>query len=387
VFVLAQGPFAADPTPAFPRAVGSPGPAPLSGGFDMNGPPPSLLAASLKHQPALPVPPLLPAPRRDLPPGPGVARSSEAVPVGASSLLRQATPSSGELRGWEGDAARSGRGSSLGPDLGWWGPLAAARGAPASEGLRQEAAMREWYSNSEQVSAGGELPADAGGPPRERMRPALSLAELVGSMDWLAGHQQARPPPLAWPHPATAPSLFPAQPGVELPAGGAAATLLNGLAGGGAAPQSSTRLRLSPSQNSAFSAPARGGPLAPLHPPITLAEILARPSGSSQQGGQSSPSSTLLEKQASGTSQEAAKRRQRRGKGAKPKDGAAPPEGEGDPAEAPEGEEGSTKRGTKPRGKRGCPVCGNLLAAAAADCPKCGHIFRPSKWNMRTTHG
>lgn len=167
------------------------------------------------------------------------------------------------------------------------------------------------------------------------------------------------------------------QPSGEPITGGVSFSLLNGLAVGGG----SNRVRLSPSQNSAFSAPASRAPnLTPLHPPITLAEILSRSQNSSQGGAiQSSPSSTRIEKQTSGMSQEVSKRK-RGGRGVKQKDG----EGEGDPLE---GEEGAGKRGTKPRGKRECPMCGNLLAAAAADCPKCGHIFRPSKWNTRASHG
>eukprot|EP00850_Spirogloea_muscicola_P019440 SM000190S04876 [mRNA] locus=s190:149063:152549:- [translate_table: standard] len=35
------------------------------------------------------------------------------------------------------------------------------------------------------------------------------------------------------------------------------------------------------------------------------------------------------------------------------------------------------------RGKRRCPICQAMIAAAAADCSHCGHMFRPSKWNRQ----
>ncbi|GAQ82600.1 hypothetical protein KFL_001170050 [Klebsormidium nitens] len=354
--VSLPGHFGVDPAPPFARGTHSPpGDAKPGGGLHMNGPPPLFLATSIKH-----VPP----------------------------------PPSMDQRAWENDALRGTRnGNALqGGEPGWWG---GPRGTPHSEGLRLEAAMREWGSNGGRAGTQGDQstvqPLEQGDPSRPHNAPPqnnLSLVDLVGSMEWLARRQQAQQGPAVWPGGGVPGGEIHSPGGDETKwggesmgaqhAGGINFNLLNGLATGGG----SNRLRLSPSHNSAFSAPAsRGVNLTPIHPPITLAEILARPQNSSQGGAmQSSPSSTRLEKQPSGQSQEVSKKRSRGGRGLKAKDG----EGDGDP---PDCEEAVAKRGAKPRGKRECPMCGNLLAAAAADCPKCGHIFRPSKWNTRATQG
>lgn len=353
----------------------------------MNGPPPPFLATSLKLVP--PVPVVLPLPRgaRFDPLLPPSAAPDTAQNAGGPPIHRSV-----DQRAWEGDAPRGVRNENplQGGEPGWWG---GARGTPHSEGLRMEAAMREWYSNGGRAGTQGDHSAvpppgkvDPNRPQNVPPQNNLSLVDLVGSMEWLARRQQGQQGAAAWPGggfpggETHSPGREDAKWGGESAqhTGGINFNLLNGLAAGGG----SNRLRLSPSHNSAFSAPAsRGVNLTPIHPPITLAEILARPQNSSQGGAvQSSPSSTRLEKQPSGQSQEVTKKRSRGGRGMKAKDG----EAEGDP---PEGEEGAAKRGAKPRGKRECPMCENLLAAAAADCPKCGHIFRPSKWNTRAAHG
>lgn len=150
-----QGPFSADPIPPFSRATRSPSSDAL---LDMNGPPPPLFPASNKHLMNFPVALTMPRGGRFDP----LLNSAPHPENGPNSAARQ---QSGEQRAWDQEGGKP----SQGAEMGWWG---VPRLTPQSEGLRMEAAVREWYNNGGRAGTQGDPPA--GAPPQgegEQNRP------------------------------------------------------------------------------------------------------------------------------------------------------------------------------------------------------------------------